>query len=328
MDQFHRYEKLIESVIKKLELDLSGKTVLTEVGSSLFALTPIIALKAKAKKVFAWGKDTRYGKADDCIDFCKKILASFNSNTNDVEFAANVRPSEHIAEADIITNLGNVRPLDESFLKWLKQDAVIPLMCEAWEFRKSDIDLDYCKQKNIKVAGTWENHPKFKIFDACGYLAAKLCFEAGYELYQNKIAIWSNDNFGEVIYKAFQNFYPEKLILTYDTEQLNQELDFVFIADYMSMGLIIGNNGEIPLAYLKDKGVVHLSGKIDSDFCRKNKIPLYPDFDGFSKQMTHTLSHLGPKPMLDLHSAGLKVGQILHDSRESSIADLAQPMTF
>ena len=56
----------------------------------------------------------------------------------------------------------------------------------------------YFKQKGIKVAGTWENHPDLKIFDGCGHLAVKISQEAGYEVYQNKIIVWSNDHFGEV----------------------------------------------------------------------------------------------------------------------------------
>src|SRR5579875_1556399 len=143
MNSVIRCGSLIDDVIKKLNLDLYDKIVLTEVGSSLFVLTPIIAIKAGAKKVYAWGKDNRYGKASDCIALCKKILVELDCESSNIEFASNDRVQKHIEEADVITNLGNVRPLDENFLKYVKNNAVIPLMCEAWEIRHSDIDIDF-----------------------------------------------------------------------------------------------------------------------------------------------------------------------------------------
>ena len=38
-------------------------------------------------------------------------------------------------------------------------ETVISLMYEAWEFRDTDVDLNYCKKNRIKIAGVWENHP-------------------------------------------------------------------------------------------------------------------------------------------------------------------------
>ena len=94
------------------------------------------------------------------------------------------------------------------------------------------------------------------------------------------------------------------------------------------MDLLIGDGGIIPADYLNNKGVVHLGGKIDAEFCRTNNISLYPNSPGLAKQMTYTLSYLGPKPLIDLHSAGLKVAEILKKDMKDEISDLAQPMTF
>ena len=319
---------LIDEIIEKLQLDLSGKTILTEAGTGHFSLTPLIAIRAKADKVFAWAKDTRFGKATDVIRFCTEIFNQSRTTISKVDFVANARPPEHIRQADIITNLGHVRPLDRWFLEQVKEGAVIPLMCEAWEQRPQDIDIAYCKNNNIRVAGTWESHPGLRIFQACGYLAAKLCFEAGYELYQNRIAIWSGDAFGEVIYDAFEKFYPQKLLLTHNAGDLNQSFDLVVIADYMCEEVLIGENGKIPADLFVNTGVVHLCGKVDYSFCTNHNIAVYPQADGHARRMTQTLSHLGSKPVIDLHAAGLKVGEILFDDSTGPWKDLVQPISF
>ena len=50
--------------VRALELDLRGKTVLTEAASGAYIVTPILAAIAGAK-VFAFSKTTRYGKVEE-----------------------------------------------------------------------------------------------------------------------------------------------------------------------------------------------------------------------------------------------------------------------
>lgn len=51
----------MNTAIKTIALDLSGPTVLTEVASDLFALTPLIAALANAERVVVIGRDSRHG---------------------------------------------------------------------------------------------------------------------------------------------------------------------------------------------------------------------------------------------------------------------------
>ncbi len=310
-----RIKRLIFQSVELLKINLSGKTILTEVGSGLFVVSPIIALMAGAKQVFVWSKDSSFGKAESNIKLCKELIKEFGLDLSRIEFSKNERPINHIKKADIITNLGFIRPIDKSFILNMKPSAVIPLMCEAWEVRKGDVDLDYCKKKGIRIAGTWENHPKLKIFDGCGYLAAKMAFEAGFEIYQNNIVIYSPDHFGEVIYKAFKRFKPNKLVLIKDETTLNKMkfngVDFLFIADYTSNYDLIGKNGMLNTNLFKDITVIHLSGQVNLAYCKQNEIEIYPIVNGYSKRMTRTLSHLGPRSIIFLHAAGFKVGELM-----------------
>ena len=63
-----------------------------------------------------------------------------------------------ISEADIITNSGHLRPLDQDKLQYLKKGAVASLMYEDWEIRDIDIDINYCNRQNIVVGAINERH--------------------------------------------------------------------------------------------------------------------------------------------------------------------------
>ena len=102
-------DKLIKQV-KSLELNLSGKTVLTEAATGAYVVTPIIAALAGAK-VYAYSKTTRYGTVDEVFDNTRKQLQQGNALDLDIHFIKELTP-EVISEADIITNSGHLRPLD------------------------------------------------------------------------------------------------------------------------------------------------------------------------------------------------------------------------
>ena len=97
--------------------------------------------------------------------------------------------TDYLRKADIVTNSGHMRPLDKKKLMNLKQNTVIPLMYESWEFRKTDIDLAYCKEKSILVAGTNERHPDINIFNYLGPLIAKVLLNSSMEIIENKYLI-------------------------------------------------------------------------------------------------------------------------------------------
>ena len=69
---------IINDTIKSLELNLNSFVVLTEVGSNNFIYTPIIPLLAGAKKVYAWTKDSSYGKVKILSKRCLNIAESLN----------------------------------------------------------------------------------------------------------------------------------------------------------------------------------------------------------------------------------------------------------
>jgi len=49
---------------------------------------------------------------------------------------------------------------------------------------------------------------------------------------------------------------------------------------------------------------------LDVAALRRHGVAVYPGEDLPSRRMAHTLAALGPRPVIELHTAGLKVGEI------------------
>lgn len=329
--ELQRANKLIQNITGKLRLDLSGLTVLTDVGTNYYSFLPLIALNANAEKVLVWCSDTSFGKAEQVIQDFLKVASELRFDYSLIEFAINERPSDQISAAQLVTNSFHLRPIDKTFIDQLARDAVIALMYEKWELRKADIDIEYCKSKKIKVAGTWENHPDLLIFNAVGNLAQKMIYEAGMEIWGNEIFVWSNDHFGETISKSLRSAGAASVTCSTDYSSFQSKLsslDILFITDYHETKSYFGESNksifdihEI-LAVNPNLTVVHLFGEIDTALCNRHKLNVYPPFNGKSQKMSFTLGHLGLKTIIDLQAAGLKVGELLYKNQTTS--DLLQ----
>ncbi len=317
---------LIRQAVKSLGVDLSDQVVLTEVGSNNYLYTPIIAALCGARQVYAWTRDTAYGKARDISDECQMIARHLGVDGS-INFALNAKPEEHVRQANIITNSGFLRPLNEQLLsKADPQNCVIPVMYEAWELRDSDLDIDYCRTQGFKVAGTWENHPSIGVFDGCGPLAVKLAMEAGFEVYQNHIIVFSEDDFGKGTAECFEKFGASKVTMTTDPEVVWQQAetaDFIYFCDYHEQRTLLGHNGLFDLQRLASInsaiGVVHLYGEIDNQVVKAHGLRVYPDKPGKALTMTESLAYLGQRPVINLQVAGFKVAQCLAQKIEHSL---------
>lgn len=314
---------LICKAIKFTKLDLNGLIVFTEAACGEFIYTPIIAAMAGAKKVYAITKDSKYASKDEV----KKKTMLFAELCDVVDKIEVVFDKRNINQADIVTNLGFVRPIDKETIDMMKENAVIPYMCETWELRNEDIDIEYCKQKAINVMGTNENYPGLDTFKFSGPLAVKMLFDAGIEIYKSKIVIVSNDNFGQIIYTTLSKLSSDVVVIKNLLEEKHDLLintDALIVADYTSEKCFIGmNNSEITSKKLKSLSsfitVIQYSGIVDIDDLKENCINFYPDYKVGNYRMGKTLAYLGPKPIIDLHCAGLKVGEIMYKNSKKHI---------
>lgn len=315
LNQKKRIIRIINQEIKNLNLNLKGLNIITELGSNGYMFGPLIASLAGAKKVTTLTKDSFFGKSNE-------IIKSFRYHFPDESYLNKIETKIKLSDkdlirADIITNTGFLRPLDSNIIDKLKSGVVIPLMYDKWEMRQDDIDVSACTSKNIKISGTNEDLDTYPIFDFCGILATKLALESGFEIRENKIIVWSSDNFGETIKNQFEKLGASFVCVTnnfQDVLNIAADLDFILISDYnetraYGTDYFFDFNKLVEINH--DVTFIHLFGELDYKKLKKNKINLYPPKNGYSKKMSFALDYLGIIPLIKLLTASFKVAECL-----------------
>lgn len=316
---------LIKKTRDNLDFNLNGLTIMTELGSNNYIYSPLIPLICGADRVIAFVKDTVHGKSEELRSKCLKIAKYYNLDKK-LEINTNVFDNEWLKECDIVTNSGMLRPFDSKKLSKFKKGAVLPLMFESWEIRDQDIDISYCKKNNIKVAGTWESHPDINVFNYIKVLCLKMVFEAGFEVLNNKIYVWSNDEFGMKIKNSFDQNGAKICILDNDVKSLFKNvknLDFIFLADYKESRDFFDLLRVRELLKINPNlAIIHLYGNLDLRKFNDLGIKIYPNKNGISQTMTFTLAHVGLIPIINLQVAGYKVATEMINNKYTSLSQI------
>ncbi len=317
-----RIEKLIGDAIDTYDLDLSGLTVFTEAASGNYVVTPLIAALAGSDRVFAITRDSRYGKAVDVRNFTLELAQRWGVG-DQVEVVSDKIPSI-LSQVDIVTNLGFVRPIDKNMIAHLKPTVVLPLMWETWEFREADLDLAECRRVGIMVLGTNEREAGLDLFTYVGYLAVKLAFELEIEIYRSKVVVVGSGAFSESSVEAFDkleadieyiDLSADNSLGTESAKSTLQDADLVVLVEHHSPVCLIGSEGQITvdelLALSPHVSIVHIAGHINRKEIDNAAIPCVPQKSAAPGYMSVTTDYLGPKPVIALHTAGLKVGEAM-----------------
>ncbi|RJR41445.1 MAG: hypothetical protein C4576_17800 [Desulfobacteraceae bacterium] len=310
-----RIGRIIFETIERLELDLRGLVIVTEAASGPFVVTPIIAATAGAARVVALTRTSSWATSAAVVAGTRALAKSLAVGGR-IEITTRRRPSL-FQQADIVTNLGFVRPIDASMISLLPRGAVVALMCESWEFRPGDVDLVACRQAGISVCGVNEEHPSVDVFGYSATLAAKLLLEAGIEVRGSRVAILGGDKFAPVIARglrqmgacasiarAFEEFEDTALV----------RCDALMVADYLAEGIVLGDGTGRPTSGLMrldpSATIVQFAGRIDFAALKRTGHRVFPGKVLGSHRMLHTLAYLGPRPVVELHTAGLKSAEI------------------
>src|SRR4051794_24916572 len=178
-DDQQRLGRLCDEMCERFALDLAGLAIYTEAASGAYALNPILAARAGARRVYAVTRDSRYATAESVLRATREAAALWGVES--VVDVAGGRPDAWVADADVVTNSGFVRPIDRAMVERMKPTAVIPLMWETWEFRDDDLDLDACRRRGLLVLGTAESRPPCDMVGYSAFLALKALFDLGLE---------------------------------------------------------------------------------------------------------------------------------------------------
>lgn len=323
-------DKLVKQV-QSLNLNLTGKTVLTEAASGAYVVTPLIAAIAGAK-VFAYSRTTGYGTADDIFSITQKYIDDYKNGSLDITFIKELTP-EVIGLADIITNSGHLRPLDQLKLQYAKDGVVIPLMYEAWEWRAADMDIDYIRSRGFRVGATNERHPKIDVFNFLGDMALKQIFDANICPYSNDFLLVCNNDFGPYIAKTLSKLCANLGIIDLDDnkgkydaatidwiggfpdlkipEKYKKSSAIVFTAYPFDQNWI-GVNTPISIndliKQIDNPYILRFCGDIDCNTLDANNVKYFPESVG-SGHMGVLPSAIGFDPIIRLQSGGLKAGE-------------------
>jgi hypothetical protein len=315
-----RLVRLMNETADRCRLDLRGRTVLTEAATGPYLVTPVLAALAGAE-VYALAATTAYATADE-LEELTSDLAERAGVRDRLHFVPDQR-SAPVGEADIVTNSGQVRPIDADLVDRMKGSAVVPLMYESWEYRPGDLDLSACRARNIPVAGTNERHPDIDVFSFLGSMAVKQLHDAGIAVYGSRIVVLCDNPFAPFIERGLGACGAEVVAVTELTEAaiargcdaalvaLQPREDFVF--DAADAALL---SRSAPGAVL-----VEYWGDTDRGALAAAEVPVWPPQPPPAGHMAVLPSAIGPEPVIRLQAGGLKVGEILARGLEHASPD-------
>lgn len=305
-----RLVRLMHLAIERCQLDLSQTTVLTEAASGAYVVTPVLAAMAGAD-VYGLAATTAYATADDLAALTSG-LARLAGVANRIQLVRQKSPGV-VGAADIVTNSGQVRPIDAAMVARLKPSAVIALMYESWEYRRSDVDLDACRSRGIPVAGTNERHPAVDVFSFLGPMAMKQLHDAGIAVYGSRIVVLCDNAFAPFITDYLRRGGADVT----EARRLSQAVlargcDAVLLALQPGAGTVLAATDarllgtEAPGAVL-----VQYWGDADRGALAEGGVPVWPPEPPPPGHMAVLPSAIGPEPVVRLQAGGLKVGELL-----------------
>jgi hypothetical protein len=306
-----RLATLMRHAVSGCRLDLSGAVVVTEAATSAYVVTPILAAMAGASKVFAIAQASRYGTVQDVIDQTTAVALAAKVPGN-VEVITQLTP-EIIAQADVLTNSGHVRPIDRRMVALMKPHAVIPLMYESWEFRASDVDLEACLGRGILVGGTNERHPEVDVFSYLGMMAVKLLLDAGVSVYRSQILVMCDNPFEPYLCRGLSAAGASVASVDDLAGDVScEEIDAIVVARRPNGEFAIGRR-EARLIAERFPGVVvaQFWGDFDRDALNRAGVAFWPERAPAPGHMGILPSDVGPEAIVRLQAGGLKVAEIL-----------------
>jgi len=306
-----RPTRLVDSMvaaITRCRLDLAGTVVLTEAASGAYVVTPVIAALAGARRVFALTRPTQYGSVAD-VTVQTMALATLAGVAERVLVVTEKSPTI-VAQADIVTNSGHLRPIDAQTIGWMKPSAVLPLRYEAWEYRHTDVDVAAARLRGIQVAGTNERHPNVGVFPFLGVMAVKLLLDAGIGVYGSTILVLCDNPFAPYLGHGLAVAGASVQICSC-LDEAQGAADTVLVALRPRTDPVVGTKQAAIIAARWPNAVVaQFWGDIDRDALGGTGVAYWPETAPPPGHMTN-FADAGPEPVVRLQAGGLKVAQVL-----------------
>jgi hypothetical protein len=331
---------LIPRIIAQFGLDLSGFNVVTEAASGAYAANAVLAAKAGAT-VTAVTRSSRFASVYEVrgavLDMAEAI------GCLDTLTIVERLEDETIAAADIITNSGFVRPIDARMIALMKSTAVVPLMWETWEYRDGEVDLTACRAHDVLCLGTNESVPPLSMDPYAGILAMRNLFDLGLEVYRNRIVLIGQNRFCRRVHDYLLQAGAECIWFTDSLNDLAGEdtikplaecdawlvqhglvVDAILLAELVHGGMVMGPGGWLEPAKVArinpDLRIGIMAGLVDVQALDDAGLNFCPRQPAPAHYMTAQLYDIGPRPIMELFAAGLKVGERMAHARRQGLS--------
>ena len=313
-----RLARLATQSVAELQLDLSGRSVLTEAATGAYAVTPALAALAGAH-VVAVTRPSRYGTVEDVVAETQQLTELLG--VSDAVTVTDRLTAAHISAADVVTNSGHLRPLDAEKISRMRPSAVVPMMFEAWEVGagRQDVDLDALRARGIRFAGTNERHPLVDVFSYLGPMACAALQDAGFPVYRTRVHVVCDNPFDAYLMGGLHSMGADTRLFTSVDEMLAQAMstshqgpDAVLVAmtptgeSVISPPMLAAMSTAWPEA-----AVVQYWGDVDRHAARRLDVPVWPPDAPSPGHMAVLPNRVGPDPTVRLQAGGLKVAQVL-----------------
>lgn len=298
-------------IVEEFSIELSDIRVLTECANGPFVSTALIAAISGAN-VVALNSSNRYGKAQEKLQLTNELARSLGIERR-ISVVDSIRSDEY-STFDLVTNLGPVRPINESAIARMKPNSVIALMCEAWEVRPADVDIDSAKQHGLTVLETNEKSSRLRTFEYLGPLAFKLLSERDSDIFYGRLVVIGSGVFAAEITDFFRGWGRQVIELMPGIQNWENEL----ASALREPCTIVFAENEVPedLLPLEARVVVaeegahnftfvHIAGALGEESLRLIGGTVVPRDVANFPQMSVTTHHVGSEPVVRLHAAGL-----------------------
>ncbi len=330
--------RLVRRAIARHSLDLHGLCVLTEAAAGYRRVTPVIAALAGADEVYAVARDSAQaarGQAEEQTMYLAALAG--------VQHRVHILPTRlqaPLAQVDVVTDLPGVRPVDEAVLRNLRDTAAVTLMRGATEWRAADVDVATCRRRSIAVAGVDED-----AIDAYRYLPVEATWgllQLGVEVVGATLLLAGEGPAAAKVVHGLAQAGARLLVATAErsgrislyggekvadglaeaiTRGLLAEADALVLCPPFPGDRTVGPGAwaqatEIAAA-APHLAIVSLAGEIDRQSLAGAGLRSWPGgADGAPLDLL-------PQPLIDLYSAGLKVGEAMTRARRRGSSPLA-----
>ena len=294
--------------IEALGLDLSGLSVVTEAATGAYAVTAPIAAMAGAR-VTAFTRPTRHGTAAEAA--AETLGLAEAAGVADRITVTETLDAAALAQCDILTNSGHLRPITAGTIALLPPRAVIGLMFEAWEFRGLDLDLAAARARGIRVAAVNERHPDVGVFDFLGPLAVRQLQDAGLDPDGRRVALLCDNPFLPHVHAGLEEAGAITAVAASADDLPAGPFDAVVVSLDPYRNRPLDAHALRTLARKAPRGVLtQFFGDIDRAAAVGTRLSPWPPHAPARGHMGILLNVLGPEPIIRLQAGGLRAAEV------------------